>query len=132
MAGKRSSALPAPFQGRWRIAEMDLWDNDALDLVEPAFLEIKGQEGQMCFIAVTAWLDIRYGAQAGGPIAEFSWEGVDEAINDRAAAGSRPEPPGGSSDTSTSTWATIQASCANLGRFFNSLLGRRHRPGCPR
>ena len=57
---------------------MDLWDNDALDLVEPAFLEIKRQEGQMRFIAVTAWLDIRYDARTGGPIAEFSWEGVDE------------------------------------------------------
>ena len=45
MAGKKPSALAAPFQGRWRIAEMDLWDNDALDLVEPAFLEMKGQEG---------------------------------------------------------------------------------------
>ena len=78
MAGKRLSALAAPFQGRWRIAETDLWDNDALDLVEPAFLEIKGQEGQMNFIAVTAWLDIRYDARAGGPVAEFSWEGVDE------------------------------------------------------
>jgi hypothetical protein len=78
MAGKRPSPLAAPFQGRWRIAEMDLWDNDALDLVEPAFLEIKGQVGRMCFIAVTAWLDIRYDARAGGPIAEFSWEGVDE------------------------------------------------------
>jgi hypothetical protein len=78
MAGKRPSALAAPFQGRWRIAETDLWDNDALDLVEPAFLEIKGQGGKMQFIAVTAWLDIRYDARAGGPVAEFSWEGVDE------------------------------------------------------
>ncbi len=43
MAGKRPSGLAEPFQGRWRIAEMDLWDNDALNLVEPAFLEIKGQ-----------------------------------------------------------------------------------------
>lgn len=76
---------------------MDLWDNDALDLAEPAFLEIKGQEGQMRFIAVTAWLDTCY-ARAGGPIAKFSWEGVDEGDRDRAAAGSRPEPPGGSSD----------------------------------
>ena len=43
MARKKLAALAAPFQGRWRIAEMDLWDNEALDLVEPAFLEIKGQ-----------------------------------------------------------------------------------------
>jgi len=25
-----------PLIGRWRIVEMDLWDPDALDLVEPA------------------------------------------------------------------------------------------------
>ncbi len=46
MAGKKPSALAAPFQGLWRIAEIDLWDNDALDLVEPAFLEMKGQESR--------------------------------------------------------------------------------------
>ena len=79
MARKKLSALAAPFQGRWRLAEMDLWDNEALDLVEPAFLEIRGREGQMRFIAVPAWLDIRYDARAGGPIAEFSWEGFSDA-----------------------------------------------------
>lgn len=78
MARRKQSALAAPFQGRWRIAETDLWDNEALDLVEPAFLEIKGQEGEMGFIAFQAWLDIRYGARSGAPIAEFSFEGVDE------------------------------------------------------
>jgi hypothetical protein len=78
MARKKLGALAAPFQGRWRIAEMDLWDNEALDLVEPAFLKIKGQQGEMRFIAVQAWLDIRYDARAGGPLAEFSWEGIDE------------------------------------------------------
>lgn len=78
MAGKKISALAAPFQGRWRIAEMDLWNRDTLDLVEPAFLEIRGDQGEMAFIAVTAWLDIRYDARSGEPIAEFSWEGDDE------------------------------------------------------
>jgi hypothetical protein len=38
----KASLLAAPFQGRWRIAEMDLWDNETIDLVEPAFLEIEG------------------------------------------------------------------------------------------
>jgi hypothetical protein len=74
----KASLLAAPFQGRWRIAEMDLWDTETIDLVEPAFLEIEGEEGEMRFIAVQAWLDIRYDARAGGPVAEFSWEGVDE------------------------------------------------------
>ena len=78
MARKKLSALAAPFQGRWRITEMDLWDAETLDLVEPAYLVINGAEGKMGFIAVQAWLDIRYDAGAGGPIAEFSWEGVDE------------------------------------------------------
>ena len=67
----------------------------------------QGARGQMRFIAVPAWLDIRYDARAGGPIAEFSWEGIDEGDHDQAAAGSRPEPPDSSSATSTSTWATI-------------------------
>ena len=78
MAKGKPSALAAPFQGRWRIAEMDLWDLDALDLVAPASLEITGSQGEMRFIAVRAWLDIRYATRAGGPVAEFSWEGVDE------------------------------------------------------
>ena len=65
MARKRAGALAAPFQGRWRIAEMDFWDDDALDLVEPAFIRIDGEEGEMRFIAVTAWLDIRYDARGG-------------------------------------------------------------------
>jgi hypothetical protein len=38
---RRTPALAAPFQGRWRVAEMDLWDRAALDLVAPAFLEIR-------------------------------------------------------------------------------------------
>ena len=78
MARKKASLCAAPFQGKWRIVEMDLWDDEAVNLVGPAFIHIKGQEGEMRFIAVTAWLDIRHDARPGSPIAEFSWEGVDE------------------------------------------------------
>lgn len=78
MARKKTSSLAAPLQGRWRITEMDLWDAEALDLVEPAYLLIDGAEGEMGFIAVKAWLDMRYDDRADAPIAEFSWEGVDE------------------------------------------------------
>ena len=111
MPGKKPSALAAPFQGRWRIAEMDLWDNDALDLVEPAFLEIKGQGGKMQFIAVTAWLDIRYDARAGGPIAEFSWEGVDEG-DQRSGRGWLAPGTAGRRAPLLPYRGTIQASCA--------------------
>jgi hypothetical protein len=78
MARRKPSALAAPFQGRWRIAEMDLWDDEAIDLLGPAFLEIKGGQGEICFIAVTGSLDVRYDTRNGAPIAEFSWEGADE------------------------------------------------------
>ena len=101
---------------------MDLWDNEALDLVEPAFLRFKAQEGEMRFIAVTAWLDVRYGARGGRPIAEFSWEGVDEGDQRSGRGWVAPGTAGRSSATSTSIWATIPASCASLGEIFNSLL----------
>ena len=78
MAKQELSALAAPFQGKWRIAEMDVWDNEAIDLLGPAFIAFEGQEGEMRFIALTAWLDVRYDARNGGPVAEFSWGGDDE------------------------------------------------------
>ena len=78
MARRQAAALAVPFQGRWRIAEMDLWDNEAIDLLGPAFLERNGEQGEMRFIAVTASLDVRYDTRSGDPVAEFSWEGVDE------------------------------------------------------
>jgi hypothetical protein len=78
MAPKKSSSSASAFKGRWQIKEMDLWDKDAIDLVEPGFIAFNGEEGEMRFIAVHAWLDVRYGARDGVPIAEFSWEGVDE------------------------------------------------------
>ena len=34
----RRPAFAKAFIGRWRIVEMDQWDNDYLDLVEPAFI----------------------------------------------------------------------------------------------
>jgi NAD-specific glutamate dehydrogenase len=31
------------FKGRWRISEMDVWDNDYLDLVEPAHIVFESE-----------------------------------------------------------------------------------------
>ena len=79
MASKsKADGQRAPFQGRWRIAEMALWAKDAVDLVEPAYIRFDGEEGEMRFIAVRAWLDVRYTSNGDAPRAEFSWEGVDE------------------------------------------------------
>jgi hypothetical protein len=78
----------ADLTGRWRIVEMDLWDQDALDLVAPAFIEFSPDHtGQFGFIAVTGWIDWR-SAGSGRSGLEFSWEGTDEGdqVNGRGWA----------------------------------------------
>ena len=65
--------------GGWRIDEMDLWDREALNLVVPAFFELRaGGRGCFGFIAVEGDLDCRYADVDGRPRVEFTWEGNDE------------------------------------------------------
>jgi len=65
--------------GRWRIVEMDLWDRDAIDLVEPGFIELAADgTGQFGFIAVRGWMDCRTIERDGRTAVEFSWDGDDE------------------------------------------------------
>ena len=51
-----------PLLGRWRITEMELWDTDFVDMLEPAYItfEAKGG-GEFAFGAVRGDLDCRYG-----------------------------------------------------------------------
>lgn len=75
---RRASALAKAFTGRWRIAEMDVWDD--LDLAEPAHITFEGDhDGSFAFVAVSGQMDVRYGARDGSACAEFSWEGFDDA-----------------------------------------------------
>ena len=77
---RRASALAKAFEGRWRITEMDVWDNDYLDLVEPAHIAFEGEsDGAFVFGTVKGWLDVRYGGRGGSASAEFSWEGFSDA-----------------------------------------------------
>ncbi|MET7419393.1 hypothetical protein [Dactylosporangium sp. NPDC005555] len=65
--------------GRWRITSMELWDTDAIDLVEPAFIEFnRNRTGRFGFIAVEGWMDCRETTRDGWPCIEFTWEGSDE------------------------------------------------------
>ena len=65
--------------GRWRITEMDNWDQEAVDLVGPGFIEFDGDGlGELGFIAVTGELDCRDADREGRPGVEFSWQGSDE------------------------------------------------------
>ncbi|MEL6980590.1 MAG: hypothetical protein AAGM38_18250 [Pseudomonadota bacterium] len=90
MAKRKPSALAAPFQGCWRVAEMDLWDQKTLDLTEPARLDIAGTEGEMRFIAIQAWLDIRCAPAPAVRSPSSSGEGLDE--DDQRSGHSRVEP----------------------------------------
>ena len=64
-----------PLLGKWRIVEMELWDSDFLDLVEPAYITFDQQGGGgFVFGAVQGSLHCRYGP--GG--VRFTWEGSDE------------------------------------------------------
>jgi len=65
--------------GTWRIVEMELWDQEAIDLMGPAFIEFgKDQAGQLRFIAVEGWMDCRHDQRDGPPRVEFTWDGHDE------------------------------------------------------
>ena len=69
----------ADFTGRWRIVSMELWDTDAIDLVEHAFIEFDhDRTGRFGFIAVDGWMDCRETTRDGRPCVEFTWEGSDE------------------------------------------------------
>ena len=74
--------------GRWRIVQMSGWDRDAIDLVEPGFIEFaKDRTGRFGFIAVDGWLDCRPVERNGPPGVEFTWEGSTRATRSADAAG---------------------------------------------
>ena len=120
------------FKGRWRISEMDVWDNDYLDLVEPAHIVFESEnDGAFVFGTVKGWLDVRYGARDGSACAEFSWEG----LNDTDPACGRGWVILGTAGrlvgTSSSTTAMTPASSPNANEFFNSLLASHVRRSPP-
>ena len=62
----------SPLVGKWRIIEIDLWDSDSLDLIEPAYISITRRGlGKFVFGMVTGGLDCRH--TPGG--VEFTWQG---------------------------------------------------------
>ncbi|MCK5284657.1 MAG: hypothetical protein KAJ86_03630 [Alphaproteobacteria bacterium] len=63
------------FIGKWKITEMELWDSDYIDLVEPGFISFDdGGHGEFMFGVVKGYM--RYGH--GQNIVHFKWEGSDE------------------------------------------------------
>ena len=65
-------AFAKALAGRWRIpgssprTEMDTWDNEFLDLVEAAHLDLKSvANGEIAFGALKGFLDVRSGERDG-------------------------------------------------------------------
>ena len=81
-----------PLLGKWRIVEMELWDSDFLDLVEPAYIRFDARgRGEFVFGAVYGSLHCRYGPDS----VRFTWEGSDE-MDPAFGAGSAQCAPDGS------------------------------------
>ena len=67
--------MAAPLKGKWRIVEMELWDNDFLDMMGPAYIAFDGKAGgEFAFGCVTAGLHCRKTPSG----VDFTWEGNDE------------------------------------------------------
>ena len=74
---RRTPSFARAFAGRWRITEMDEWDE--IELLGSAHISFTGTDGgKLEFLAIEADLDVRYGSRDGAACAEFSWEGFDD------------------------------------------------------
>jgi len=72
-------STPATFRGSWHIVETELWDQDALDLVQPAFIKFDAEcIGSLGMIAIGAGIDCRFSARDGEPFVEFTFDGDDD------------------------------------------------------
>ncbi len=90
------------FTGSWRITDMELWDEEARDLLGPAHIKFASDGGgEFRFIAVQGWMDCRFGRNDAKPLVEFSWQGSDE-LDEASGRG----------------WAVIEGSGELTGRIF--------------
>ncbi|MCP4347390.1 MAG: hypothetical protein GY795_17940 [Desulfobacterales bacterium] len=68
------------FIGKWRISEMEQWDQDFIDAEVPGYISFsKDGTGEFHFGYVHGFTDCRYSKREGNNAVEFSWEGNDEA-----------------------------------------------------
>jgi len=65
------------FYGKWRIIEMELWDQDFVDAEVPGYISFsENGAGEFQFGYVHGFLDCHYSDEKQK--VEFSWEGNDE------------------------------------------------------
>ena len=67
------------FSGTWRITSAELWDTDALDTMQPAFIKFDDESiGSFGMIVISAGIDCRFGSRDGKPLVEFTFDGDDD------------------------------------------------------
>ena len=78
--------MPAPdrktataFSGTWRITSTELWDADALDTMQSAFIKFDDESiGSFGMIVISAGIDCRFGMREGKPLVEYTFDGDDD------------------------------------------------------
>jgi hypothetical protein len=76
---RRADEPQRAFVGRWRIAEMERWDADYLEMDGTPFIEVESSgRGMLRFGLIEGELDCRFSSEDGRPLMEFSWDGADE------------------------------------------------------
>jgi len=71
--------MKGEFQGKWRIVEMELWDQDFIDLVVQGYIDIRAKgRGEFQFGAVHGFMDCRIESSDDSDQLVFSWTGTDE------------------------------------------------------
>jgi hypothetical protein len=67
-----------PFTGKWRIVEMEAWDQDYVDMEVPGFISIDSAgTGQFQFGLVSGDIDGRVEPCDNAPSFDFSWSGQE-------------------------------------------------------
>src|ERR1700729_2403064 len=75
----KKAKTPSPFEGRWRIISMEMWDQSFVDAEVEGYIEFgPNRGGNFQFGYVSGDIDYRDGTRDGKPCVEWSWDGNDE------------------------------------------------------
>jgi hypothetical protein len=118
-----------PLTGRWRIVEMDLWDRDAIDLIEPGFIDSlgTGPVSSASSPSVAGWTAAGPNA-TGAPLSSSAGTAWTRVIRSAGAAGPPWLMTQRSRDTCSSTWGTTRVSGRSLGLVPISGMGDERVP----
>ncbi len=67
------------FVGKWRITEMEQWDQEYIDFVEPGYFLFDHEGvGEFVFGTISGSIDCRFSEVKGISRVEYTWEGTSE------------------------------------------------------